>query len=469
MRMLLGCVLWLVLVSVRPTAAQPSTDFRLWKAIDLPEFKDEEIVGFDLDSDIYAATRASFPDLRILDAADTEIPYHMMSLVKSHEERTRQPFGTKIVSLQEDDGAIVVQLQLPQNSPAADGFRFSTPLTDYERHVRIFGSADGSEWTPLSKDVIFDYTRYMDVSSRDIAVPENSYREFQLVIEEVVDEKGSPYTELTRTFRDGEEQQRVERTTVQQRAFRIDRIDAWHEVTRNRVEKPETADYQIAGFETHEDAEDKQTILHVHTRREPLRSLTLETKSRNFYRRALVQVPVVQGVRTQWQSVGEAAVFNLSFRNQHREQLTIVFPEQREEEYRLVIQNEDNPPLDITGVRAEGSIYRLVFLGKPSAEYRVFYGSSTAKSPSYEARTLFASLDHDYQPLVAKLGSQAENPRFHREAFAIRGLLNNWIFLGSVIGLMVIVLGWSLFRAARHLEEEPHKNLDGNDKAAPRT
>jgi hypothetical protein len=455
MRLLRGFVLCLVLGSVGPAPAQSPTGFRFWKMLDRPASQDEEIVGFDLDSDIYAATRAAFPDLRVLDGTGAEAPYHIVSLVKSHEERTHEPFGTQIVSLREDGGAIVVRLRLPQNSAAADGFSLVTPLTDYERHVRAFGSADGSEWTPLAEGFIFDYSRYMDVSSRDIAVPENSCREFQLVIEEVVDEKGSPYTELTRTFRAGKEEQRVERTTVQQRAFRIDRIDAWHEVTRRRVEKPETVVYPIAGFEAREDAEKKQTILHVRMRREPLRSFTLETKSRNFYRRAVVQVPVVQGVQTQWQPIGEATVFNFSFRSQHREQLAVVFPEQRQEEYRLVIQNEDNPPLDITGVKAEGSIWRVVFLGQPAEKYRVFYASETAESPKYEAGVLFASLGHDYQPLAAKLGPQRENEEFGGEPFALRKLLNNWIFLGSVIGLMVIVLGWSLFRAARHLEEPP--------------
>jgi hypothetical protein len=456
--MLLGCAL-LVLGFGESAAAQSTTDFRFWKTISIPTFTDEEFVGFDLDSDVYASTRAGFPDIRVLDGTGAETPYHIKSLVKSHEERTREPFRTEIVSLREEDGAMVVRLRLPQQSPAAGGFRFLTPLTDFERRVRTFGSTDGSDWTPLSDNVIFDYTRFMDVSSRDVAVPENNYREFQLVIEGIVDEKESPFTELTRTFRDGEEQQRVERTTVQQRAFRIDRIDAWHEVTRSRVEKPETTVYPIAGLETREDIEQKQTVLCVQTQREPLRSLTVETASRNFYRRAVVQVPVVRGVRTEWEPVGEATIFNFSFRNQHREQLTVVFPEQRAGEYRLVIENEDNPPLDIQGVRCEGSIYRLVFLGEPAAQYRVFYGSETAKPPTYEARALFASLDRDYKPLVAELGSQAENPQFESRPFAIRGLLNNWIFLGIVIGLMVVVLGWSLFRAARHLEETPDKKL----------
>jgi hypothetical protein len=295
----------------------------------------------------------------------------------------------------------------------------------------------------------------MDVSNREIAVPKNSFREFKLVVEAVTDERELPFTELTRTFRGGKEEKRVERTTVQERPFRIDRIDAWQLVTRSRVEKPKTALYPVVdGFEAREDSEKKQTILRVRMRREPLTSFALKTKSRNFYRRAEVQVPVVRGVQSEWQAIGESTVFNFRLRSQHQEKLTIEFPERREEQYRIVIHNEDNPPLDISGVHAEGNLWRVVFLGQPSQKYRVFYGSELAEAPKYEAGAVFAGLGRDYQPVEAALGLPADNQAFGGEpGLGLRKLLNNWIFLGSVIGLMVLVLAWSLFRAARHLEE----------------
>lgn len=466
MKLLPALTVCLILGSTMPAGAETLGRFRFWKPVDRGPSQDEEIIAGILDSDIYAATRAGLPDLRIGDQTEAEVPFQLEPDVEFREERTRQPFATEIVSLHEDGNAIEVRVRLPQDSPAADGFNFTTPQADYERKVQVFGSADGVDWKPLVADcVIFDYSRYMDVSNREIPLPANDLRQFKLVIGDVTDERESPYKELTRTFRGGQEDERIERTTVQRRAFRIDRIGAWHTVTQQRVRKARTTAYAVAGFETQEDPAKKQTLISIHTRREPLTRFTLATPSRNFSRRATVEIAVVQGVKTEWRVIGSATLSNFGFRNYHREQLQIEFPEHREAQYRLVIHNEDNPPLELTGVQAEGHVQRLVWLAQPAKGYRVFYGSESAEAPKYEAATVLAALRREeFQPVVVKLGAEAENADFGGEpGLAVRRWLNNWVFLGGVIGLMVVALGWSLFRAGRHLEQLPP-----DDRESPR-
>jgi len=455
MKLQTGLVLCLVLgLAISATAESPPR-FRFWKALDRGSSQDEEIVAFTLDSDTYAATRPDFPDLRVVDATQVEVPYQREADMEFREERTRQGFSSEVVSLRQDGNAIEVLVRLPEKSPNADGFTITTPQNDYERKVQVFGSLDGTDWKPLVADsIIFDYSRFMDVSNREIELPANNFRQFKLHIGDVTDEKELPFKELTRTFRSDKEEERVERTTILRRTFRIDRIGAWHTVVQQRVRRAKSANYPVTNFESKEDRANKQTILSFRTRREPLTSVTLVTPSRNFYRRAVVQVPVVKGVKTEWQEIGTANVSNLGFRSYRREQLKIEFPEHREEQYRIVLYNEDNPPLEFTDVTAEGNVYRVVFLAQKSQEYRAFFGSESASSPKYEAGVVLAALRReDFQPVLATLGAQAENADFTGEsAFALRRLLNNWFFLGGVICLMVVALGWSLFRAGKRLE-----------------
>jgi hypothetical protein len=465
-----GFLACLVLISAAQAQNPTAGRFRFVKTIDRAAAKDEEIVAFTLDSDIYAATRAGLPDLRIVDEAQAEVPFVIEPQVEYRQEHTRQSFNTEIVALRPDGNAIEVHLRLPAKSPDTDGFSFATPLTNYERKVRVSGSADGVKWTPLvAEGIIFDYSQYMDVSNREISLPKNSLREFKITIADVTDEKESPFKELARTFKDAKEDHRVERTIIERRPFRIDRIGAWVMETRERVQQGKTVGYAVAEFDAKEVAAKKQTVVTVRTRREPITQFTLETPGRNFSRRVVVEAPVVaspdprkQGVRKQdnpdtgWQQIAEATIENFSFRNQKREQLTIRIPEGREEQFRIVIRNEDNPPLKITGVKAEGSVQRVVFLAQPGKAYRVFYGSETAAAPKYEAATVLATLRKDNTPVAAKLGAQADNIDFGGEPGpAVQGLLNNWVFLGTAIGLMVLVLGWCLFRAGRRLDSLP--------------
>ncbi len=458
-RGLVACLVLISAVLIPAVQAQSTTAvaFRFWKSIDRDATKDEEIVAVPLDSDIYAATRAGFPDLRVVDEAQAEAPYLIESEIEFRQERLRQPFSTNIVTLRPDGNTIEIHLRLPDKSPDAEGFSFTTPLRNYERKVRVSGSADGASWTPLVSDgIIFDYSQFMDVSSREIPLPKNSFREFKITIEDVIDERESPFKELTRSLKDAKEEQRVERTIIERRPFRIDRIGAWGVATRERVQQIKTVSYPVVGFEAKDDPEHKQTVVTVRTRREPIMHFTLETSSRNFSRRAVVEVPVVHGENTVWQPITEVTIENFSFRNQNREQLTIAIPERREEEFRVVIRNEDNPPLRITGVQAEGIVQRVVFLAQPAKTYRIFYGSETAAAPRYEAATVLATLRQDNTPVMAKLGVQAGNSEFKIEpSQAVRSLINNWIFLGTALGLMVVVLGWCLFRAGQRLEGFP--------------
>jgi hypothetical protein len=467
-----GLVACLILFSAVQAQNQTSVRFRFWKPIDRGAGKDEEIVAFTLDSNIYAATRAGLPDLRVVDEAQAEAPYLIEPQIEFRQERTRQTFNTDIVMLRPNGNAIEIHLRLPEKAPDADGFSFATPLTNYERKVRVYGSADGQKWTPLVTDgIIFDYSQYMDVSSREIALPKNNFREFKVTVEAVTDENESPFKELTRTFKDAKEDLRVERTVIERRPFRIDRIGSWGMATRERVQQAKTVSYTVAGFDAKDIAAKKQTIVTVRTHREPITRFTMETPSRNFSRRVVVEVAVPVEVNPDrrkqsprkrddpdpgWQPIAEAIIENFSFRNQQREQLTITIPERREEQFRIVIHNEDNPPLKLTGVQAEGGVQRVVFLAQSAKTYRVFYGSESVESPKYEAAAVLATLRKDNAPVVAKLGEQTDNTEFGEEpSHAVRGLLNNWVFLGTAIGLMVVVLGWCLFRAGRRLENLP--------------
>ena len=64
----------------------------------------------------------------------------------------------------------------------------SRRLTNYERRVRVFGSEDGMDWTPLVADgLVFDYSRYMDISNREIRLPKNNCRQFKISIAGIAD------------------------------------------------------------------------------------------------------------------------------------------------------------------------------------------------------------------------------------------------------------------------------------------
>ena len=104
-----------------------------------------------LDSDVYAGTRDGLPDIRIVNDQDDDFPFILEVLAASKSKTVRETETCKVLSLTklDNDGVeIIAQLQ-EKTKLTAERFRMVTPLKNFERHVRVFGSQDGEDWSPL--------------------------------------------------------------------------------------------------------------------------------------------------------------------------------------------------------------------------------------------------------------------------------------------------------------------------------
>ncbi|NOX56384.1 MAG: DUF3999 domain-containing protein [Planctomycetes bacterium] len=414
----------------------------------------------ELDSDIYAVTRDGLPDIRVLDDAAQEVPYVLEKVTVERKEPRRKPVKSFIESLREKPGnRIEVQVRLEEAATSADGFTIVTPQRNFERTVTVLGSRDGQSWqTLVSSAVIFDYSRYLDVSHYDVPLPENDCRQYRLVIEEVTLDRPSPLSELTRRFRGDTEVERLEQTQVRRETFRIDRLKFWRTVIEQRVAGEKKKWYGNLDWEqvaANDNA--KTTVIEVPTRREPLTGLQIETASRNFSRRAEIQTAEQRSGKTRWRAIGHGRITRIQFRDFRREQLLIRFDETRRSRYRIVIFNDDNPPLQITGIRAQGSIYRVVFLAQPDKEYRLVYGAPTVEAPRYDAAAVLGPLRSVGEPVVAELGPQTQLAEAPAEdsILRFRDLVNSVPVLATIIVVLAAALGWALYRASRRIDSLP--------------
>ncbi len=298
----------------------------------------------------------------------------------------------------------------------------------------------------------------MDIRNRDIEFPVNEYRQLKLVVEQELDDRESPLRELIRSREVGKQDRQVEITQTQRRPFRIDGVELWRMVEKEAGRKVEAVRYPLVGFRVEHDPKKKETRVEIQSRREPLVRFSVATASRNFSRTARVRVPVERGERTDWVEVGRATLSLIQFRAFRRAELRVDFPEQRQERYQLVIENADNPPLEISGVEAEGTPYRLVFLDSQGRTYRVEYGSETAEPPRYDTAAVLGSLSRGYQPVTVNLGPQTVNSGYRAERGS-RGIFNSSLFLTLAIVAMVLVLGWALFRAGKRIKKLPEEEL----------
>jgi hypothetical protein len=415
--------------------------------------RDEELMAVPLDADVYASTQNGFADVRVRDAAGNIVPFLVRKQTETRPQTTRRTWAARDASLKPlDDGSLEITVGLDKEDPQPTGLSVISPLQNFSQQVQVFAAEAPAAQPPLAEGVIFDYSQYMDVREHDVRLPPGSQRRFRVVISPVRADQKSQILELTRRLRGGQEEERTERELVARRPFRIDRLEFWRETTQPAVKGEVKQPYGVAGFTARNDDEHRQTVIDVASRREPLVEFRIETPSRNFSRAARVEVRETDGIRTVWRPIGQATLSRFEFRDLRREQLKIGFPEQRSAAYRIVLENRDSPPLEIASVQAQGHVYRLLLLAAPGGDYRVDYGSQDAKPPDYDTAVVRAALERGIEPVAAALGPEAAGADRVERPLNFQRLINNPIALGSLVVVLVVALGWGLYRAARRVD-----------------
>lgn len=447
----------LLLVWALPSAAAEPETFRFHKEIERGETGRESMIAVTFDADVFAATRDGLPDLRVLDGQGRQTPLLIEKVVENIDYTVRMPLRSRVVSLRVQGDGLKVVLELEDGEQGADGLSIFTPLKDYERRVRVFGSKDGFGWMALEENgLVFDYSRFMDIDNRDVLLPTNQCRRYAVSVIGVDDVEESLIREMTRKFQGKEEVERVEKIVLERRPFRMDRIEMWRNQSKTLERHDKKSDYTVSVAKVEEDLTENTTSIYVDTRRQPITELMLETLSRNFNRPIQVQVPVTRGGRTEWRDIAQGKVSMIEFGAFSDKSLAISFPEQRVEEYRIVIRNEDNPPLKITDVMARGNVYRAIFIAEADKTYRLVYGSDDAKRPNYDAAAVLAPLRAEgHRPSEAVFGPEVANAAAESSPISFRAVLNNPLLLGAAIVVLVLLLGWALFVATRRIDRLP--------------
>ena len=453
----------LILCAVAPFAVRAAgpADFSRMKGLNPPsQTAGGEIAAVTLDADLYAASRDDLGDLRVFQASRA-VPHlaERVSETRSRTVRDSQP--ARKLSLHEDAAnRLEVVFELLGDHPRADLLEIVTPLRDYERGLRISASPDGKAWTVLTPEAqVFDYTRYMDIAQREAPFPATTGRFIKLEIFQADDAKTAPILELTREFRKGQAEGEIQKTSVEKRPFRMDDVRFWRTRVVEEFKADVKQDYPVAGFTVRRDEQEKSTVVEVKTRREPLTALRLATDSTNFCRPVAVQIrrsgrgEWAAAPGAGWRTLATGTCSDLSFRTIHRSALAVEFSETRAADYRLVIQDGDNPPLHVTGVTGSGNVYRAVFLAESATPHTLYYGAPTVPPPVYDAAAVLGQLRSEFRPAAWTAGPEMKNPDYRPDGRGgIRAFFARRLVFGLILGLVVAALTWALIRAVRQTE-----------------
>jgi len=333
-------------------------------------------------------------NIRLFDNAECEVPFAVRTVSTTDTLRRILAVELDRTSFAELPGnRIRVEFRRDSTDSVPTSLGIVTPMGNFDKTVDVFGSDDGKRWRTLAHaQPIFDYQRYTDARSTEVAFEHYRCRWYRVEISNVTTVRKSPYAILVRG-RSGDTRSEYEEFVKGNETFRVDGIGFYREQREVRPCSPVQSRVRLQVHSMRVDSVRKTTVVVLRSRREPLRRLAVWTAAPNYARAVVVESCADTAGPGQWSGAGLEQIGALSIGALRRVDRAIELPRlTRASWYRLTIENEDNRPLAIDSVVGEGDVLDMVFFPAGARELTVCYGCFDTTAPSYEVGGLIDGL-----------------------------------------------------------------------------
>ena len=449
----------IVIAALTVLAGTPAAESRMdvclfphQKPLERAEGAGARVGLFELDNAIYAATDARYANLRITDEGGAEVPFHLRQKIHAVTQIVETAISSRLLGFEEKSGnqaRVLVEVEKPGGG--AEVVLLRTGNQNYEKLCAVYGGNSLDRWEPLVRDVrVFDYSRHIDVRNNRIDLPPNGYKYLRIDIANFVEQKKPEEFEVTTEERGELAFSKTERRTMREESIRIEGIELRAKSAVVRPDEPFRSAYAGSNLTVKADEQAQTSVWTFGTDRQPLVSLSLETASQNFSRRVTVEGSR-GGDKPTWDWLGEATLFSVDFGNAQDRQLTIPLArESRYEQYRVVVYNQDNPSMDVSGVIATGLVYEALFMADPTARYGALYGGKDVPAPRYDVESVLKNVP-TLETVTYVLGDEFPNP-LYKAGYRTGGITPKVLF-AIAMAAMIALLVWFIAKGAGKVEQ----------------
>ncbi|MCH8205888.1 MAG: DUF3999 family protein [Chloroflexi bacterium] len=359
------------------------TEWRYVKPINLPSaLREEGLVELLPDSEVFANSTLGLVDLRIIAGDGAEVPY------KAEVSRAERQQTSISVALR-DKGYVpgkytTFVADLGREGVLHNKIEIRTPSSNFRRTAIVEASDDGATWTRIAEQQVFDFTvKEIPLTSRDTRVSYTDSTARYLRVQ-ISDEGEGPLEIAAASVFFAKE------TLAQEVRWPVSILGASRDTDR-RVTLVEL-DLGAQGLPSH--------------------GLAIDVPNVNFYREVDLET---SSDREEWRRLASrSAIYAYDTPKFVGDSLALTYPETTDRYIRLTIHDEDNPALSVQAADVWGLQRRLLFSADPGQSYKLYYGNTEARRPSYDIERVFPYLATEDLPEAA-LGAHVDNPQFVEE------------------------------------------------------
>lgn len=425
--------------------------FRYESRIEVSEPK-EGMLAIPLGEPILRRANREWSDLRLeaeSDPGPTEIPFLLEKVERRQDGKPAVSIRTRVIDASElSEGILEMENELLDKKLNAATLRIDTPLSDFEKKVDVSGSNDGNSWqSVLENALILDRSNFLDFRRTSLTLPDNDYRFFRIRISAATDEQVASLRKITVTTRGDLSPTRSETTEVKTRPFRVDKIAFLTKGAKESSLKPKER-YDVEIVSQTFDPEKKETTIEFSAGNLPLDGLDVSTKAQNFRRKYRLETAETD----EWHQRSNGFLHSYSIGSLQDDGLEISFLETRSEKWRLVIEQGDNPPVEVESITGLGEPYRLLTLGGEES-LTLYFGAdpTTVSKPNYDTAALELARKKNLPVQVATAGPPTENEAFAAVETPGEAWYQSKTVLWAAIALVVLAMLWVLLGASKKI------------------
>ena len=326
-----------------------------WKYVQPVRIDRSGLLRFSVPLETLSAARAGLEDLRLSDNNGREMPYLLERPIQP--QRTIRPPLSFQVTVKDATTMITLETGLSQ---ALAGVSLQTPTADFLKAVQIEGSNNGITWTVLAQGQPV-FRQPNGASMLMVSFPPGVWPWLRLTLD---DRRSAPIP--------------VTGAQLHAEAPATAPAEAVEASLRQRTEEPGQTrlSLRLAGVNF------------------TLAGLLIETPEPLFTRAVKLSQQQLIDNELRESVIARDSIYRVAVEGQPSAQnLTCaVDVPVRSRELVLTIQNDDNPPLQLTALKAERRPVYLTFLALQSGPYYLLTGNSQCASPSYDLAALKSDL-----------------------------------------------------------------------------
>jgi hypothetical protein len=438
-RALLPCLLALCLGAA---AAQPPLapeNFR-HRAEVAGAFQTGTLCQVPLPAEFLRASAAGLADVRLYGPDGREVPY----VIIPHRLPPDAVPSCALKLVAYDQAGAVAQLtvQVPDGCPSVAELTLDVSDRDFKKQVTVEGGDDRKTWQPLAEDVIYDFTSQVDLRRTTLQFPATAARYLRL------------------TLRDAPPEDEAASLTLSLRSEGLDLSYSRFRGKKLSIQGLRAVAAPDAGQRTVHDRQiftglvpatgERGTTVIVLTAGLPADFMLFDVSNPAYCRTVAVSGSGSGREDSySWLKSDRIHAFPGAERDETQNRLELsagVTPF-----YKIVIENGDNPPLDVRSVTLEW-VRRDLYFVAPSAGpgYALYTGQPKAVRPSYDTGE-FVNAGNWFKRKAspAALGPVRTNDRYEPVPTEPDRARVERIGLIIVVITLMVVLGWWIVRLVR--------------------